>query len=620
MTFVAQPYEQFVDDLLTALTGGMIREEHLFTSADAPYSLASPNVEPGTVRVFGQRNESFTVFDPGIDYGYDDTASAIVWARQGRPPDDHSHFYVNYYTAEAVRRLTDRNPGSVTTTLAEAFARELAVLHKQMDGIYRSGFIELAAGSALDHIVALLGLTRKDAKFATGEVIFKRGTPAPGDIAIVAGTVVSTDQGQNFETTDKRTLRKGQLAVAVPIRAQVEGPSGKADTGAIKNVNRPIFGIDSVANEAGTFFATEKETDQELRRRLQGTLERAGKATLDAIRYSLIEDIPEITEANIQVSERPEVPGFVEVKLGLESDGDPDLVRRIEESIFYARPAGVRVTHSLPTRTGAGGAGSAIGRERAVADFQALNGLPGAHHLAADVLAAMPEGMLSLRIEVFLRLAEANLSAAQKETIEDGVRKTIRDYVGALPIGATLTYNKLLGRILGSESILDAAMLVGAEAMGGGTSFTGNLATDGRKAKIDNARIFVGLMDEVVNVDVTVTLEAKAGTHAQAEADKLREALKEGGFLYQKVSTAANAELGAAKGSLARSTLETVLRPLVDSATPSLQFAAPQAVVLSAEYVETGRLLNNTDQVSFADNEVPVLRKLTLKLRSELDV
>ena len=29
MTFVAQPYERFVDDLLTALTGGVTREEHL---------------------------------------------------------------------------------------------------------------------------------------------------------------------------------------------------------------------------------------------------------------------------------------------------------------------------------------------------------------------------------------------------------------------------------------------------------------------------------------------------------------------------------------------------------------------------------------------------------------
>src|SRR5262249_934847 len=159
---------------------------------------------------------------------------------------------------------------------------------------YQSAFVELATGSALDHVVALLGLTRKDAKFASGEAVFKRTTPAPGDIAIDTGTLVSTDQGQNFETTDKRTLRKGPLAVSVPIRAQVDGPAGKVDAGAITNMNRPIFGIESVLNEAATFFANQQETDEELRRRLQGTLERAGKSTLDAIKYALIEDIPEI--------------------------------------------------------------------------------------------------------------------------------------------------------------------------------------------------------------------------------------------------------------------------------------------------------------------------------------
>src|SRR5262249_12415470 len=203
-----------------------------------------------------ERNEAFAVFERDIDYTYDSGTNAIRWKQGGSQPDDRSFFYVGYYPQEAQRRLTDRNPGSVTTTLAEAFSRELAVLHRQMQGIYESGFVDLARGSALDHVVALLCLTRKNARFASGEVLFKRSSPAPGDIAIPAGTVVSTDRGQNFETTDKRTLRRGQLAVTVQIRAQVEGSAGKVDAGAIKNINRPIFGIDSVTNEAATFFAT----------------------------------------------------------------------------------------------------------------------------------------------------------------------------------------------------------------------------------------------------------------------------------------------------------------------------------------------------------------------------
>ena len=35
MTFVAHPYERFLDDLLTALTGGETREDHRFTGVDS---------------------------------------------------------------------------------------------------------------------------------------------------------------------------------------------------------------------------------------------------------------------------------------------------------------------------------------------------------------------------------------------------------------------------------------------------------------------------------------------------------------------------------------------------------------------------------------------------------
>ena len=172
MTFVAQPYERFVDDLLTALTGGVTREEHQFVNVEQPYALASPGVVAPSVKVSGQRNREFVLFEGGIDYTYKSDQEAILWNAKGKLPDDHSYFYVSYYPQERSPRLTDRNPGSVTATLGEAFAREYAVLHKQMQMIYESAFVDLATGFSLDHVAALLGLDRKDAKFAGGEVLF----------------------------------------------------------------------------------------------------------------------------------------------------------------------------------------------------------------------------------------------------------------------------------------------------------------------------------------------------------------------------------------------------------------------------------------------------------------
>src|SRR5262245_16967061 len=214
MTFVAQPYERFADDLLAGLTGHVIREAPRFLKEESRYSLASADAVPVSLKVFGQTSEKFTTFSQDTDFTFDGKDGVIVWKDGGRTPDDRSYFYVNYYRNGSQAKLTDRNAGSVTTTLAEAFGREWAVASKQMEMIYQSAFVDLATGASLDHIAALLGLERKDAKFAAGEILLKRSTPATGDIVIPAGTVVSTDVGQNYETVDKRTLRKGQLSVA----------------------------------------------------------------------------------------------------------------------------------------------------------------------------------------------------------------------------------------------------------------------------------------------------------------------------------------------------------------------------------------------------------------------
>jgi uncharacterized phage protein gp47/JayE len=613
MSFVAQPYQRFVADLLTGLTGGVTREESLFTGPAATYSLGAHDALASTIDVFGQRNAAFLTFTRGVDYEYVPETGTILWKPNGRPPDDHSYFYVSYYRREASSSLTDRNTGSVTATLAEAFARELAVLHLQMERIYQSAFVELATGTSLDHVVALLGLTRKDPKFASGEVAFKRATPAPGDITIPSGTIVASQQGQTFETTDKRTLRKGQLTVTVPIRAQVEGSPGNVDAEAIKILPRPIFGIETVVNEAKTAFASQAETDEELRRRLQGTLERAGKATVDAIKYALIEQIPEISESNVQLSEDFE-RGLVEVKIGLESRGDPTLAGRIDDAIFSARPAGVKVTHNVPSDNPPG-TGGGISRSEAVGDFGPGGEPPGTNSLPPEVRAPMPDGVLNLRIEVFIRLAPTNLTAAQKGSIEDAVRNAVADYVKGLPMGAMLVFNKLLGRVVAIDGVADAAMLVGAELDGAYVHFAGNLSTDGRKATIDDYHIYVGLMDQAVLIDMTVKVEPVAGSSLTAAA--VAALIGQDGPLHASIAGDVAAYLASAHDAVRLAGVRDRLKPRLTAA--SLQFAEKDGLVMSATYDETHRLLNAVQEVPLEEQEVAALQKLTIKQKDALD-
>ncbi|BBH71862.1 hypothetical protein ACTI_85470 [Actinoplanes sp. OR16] len=617
MTFVAQPYERFVDDLLTALTGGVIREEHRFTGIEDTYSLGAPGAQAGGVTVFGQRGEQFVTFDPRTDWAYDTGLEAIVWQPGGRPPDPDSYFYVNYDLPGADRRLTDRNPGSVTTTLAEAFSRELAVLHKQMEMIYRSGFVDLADSASLDHVVALLGLARKDARFAAGEVLFQRGTPASGDIAVPAGTLVSTDQGRNFETSEKRTLRQGQLAVVVPVRAQDEGPDGRVEAGAIVAVNRPIFGIESVSNPGATFFATAKETDEQLRARARATLERAGRSTVDAIRYHLIERVDEVTEENIEVRERAETPGFVDVRLGLETTG-PDLVRRVEEAILDARPAGVRVLHNLTSGAAApaGAPVTGIGRPAALADFASAGTPAGAHAFTADELATQPEGILNLRAEVLLRPAGGSLSVVQKEELEDDARARVIAYVQALPMGEPLIFHKLVGRLVQPDGVADVALLVGLRTAGVFTGLRQNLDTTGRKATIGEYDVFAGLMEERVALEVSVVVEPAPGSDLAPEArTRLLGTLTDGGPVHRAVTAAVGGLLATARGSVGRGDLSAAVTAELGRLDPRLMVAAgDRALTVSALYTETGRLLDRTEQVTLAEYETPELTRLTITL------
>ena len=49
--------------------------------------------------------------------------------------------------------LRDLAPGSVTRTLAETFARELAELHERLEETYESAFVETATGESLELLV-----------------------------------------------------------------------------------------------------------------------------------------------------------------------------------------------------------------------------------------------------------------------------------------------------------------------------------------------------------------------------------------------------------------------------------------------------------------------------------
>jgi hypothetical protein len=125
-------------------------------------------------------------------------------------------------------------------------------------------------------------------------------------------------------------------AATVPIRAVEPGPEGNVNAGTITVMPTPPAGVDGVTNEQPTTEGQAAESDDRLRERAKHALERAGNATINAIKFAVlgvegvegVEVIDHGTDDNIPLGE-------VRVRY---SGGKIEDVRRVVEA---TRAAGV---------------------------------------------------------------------------------------------------------------------------------------------------------------------------------------------------------------------------------------------------------------------------------------
>ena len=351
VNLIERPYQEIVDDILTAIVGGVVNEPIIFDVKSDLYPLAKPAQDvrgitgTRTMEVNGKSQAVRQTFQKEIDFVFSASDNAVIWQEGGSHPDDESEFYVDYFLPNSQSPLTDINVGSVTRTIGEGIGREIATVYQQINQAYRSGFIDTAEGKSLDLVVSILGITRKTKDSAIGLVTFFRDPTSKGNITIPAGLLLSTEKGEAiFQTTALRTLQRGQVRIDVPIRASDEfkGEVGQVDTGAISQLALPIAGIAGVTNFEPTFLGAENESDEELRARAKAVLRALGKGTLAALTRVIFEQRAELTEVwgpNSPPAKRSP-PGTETLLVESEPERFPSLQSAIEET----RAAGVQVT------------------------------------------------------------------------------------------------------------------------------------------------------------------------------------------------------------------------------------------------------------------------------------
>jgi hypothetical protein len=321
---------------------------------------------------------------------------------------------VNYYPVQADPvPLTDLNVGSVTRTVLETFAREMALGYLHLEQVSRSGFLDLAEQGALDQVVALVGVRRLPAGNPVAKVRFSRREGTPGRITVPVGTPLTDASGNRYLTLDSATFEPNESTRE--ILAGGESPGTKpVDAGQLDRLEVAIAGISAVTNPQPARSLAAPETDDELRRRARGALHGVVRGTVDALRFGLL-SIPEVK--NVNITEAPNgVPGEVRIDVAY-NDDRPEVRAQVARRIEEIRPAGIRV-------------------------------------VAGDV------ARLKLGVRVELTLAGAGPEPAELAALTAALQVKIAGFLKGLAPGATARRAQLAALALSDPRVVDARVVM----------------------------------------------------------------------------------------------------------------------------------------------------------------
>lgn len=444
MSFTPRPYDAIVRDLLTTLTGGTVRERVAVPAAgpvvldrlaQRPFRRVS-HVE-GLVEI--QRSH---VDDDGIervvreevphrftpaDYALvsadgGEGADAIRFRDEAPRPVPGSELTVNYHPVQTGPvPLTDINVGSVVRTLLESVGRELAQMELELDHVYRSAFLDTATGSALDQVVALVGVRRLPAGVPIVDVRFGRDPGSPGRVTVPAGTVVSSPAGDRYATVVDLVLEAGETSRQVRC-AGADAGTTPVDAGQLDRPEVLVAGIASVRNDQPAHRAAAPELDDELRRRARHALRAVARGTVAALEFGL-RSLPGVK--GVSIEEAPNgVPGEVRVAVAWDQPPDAVAVRHLERRIEELRPAGIRVLREEATQR-------------------------------------------RIRLEVDLVIAGPGAEPTELTQIQQGVAARVLEHLRGVVPGGKVRGTQLLRTVMDDARLVDAAVRVLADAGGG---------------------------------------------------------------------------------------------------------------------------------------------------------
>lgn len=161
-------------------------------------------------------------------------------------------------------------PGDERRIFADALSYVMIVLLNQINDSCRQRLLRYARGEVLEAIGESYGTARREGRKATTTIRFGINQAVGRDIAIPAGTRVTTDYTLYFQTDSATVLPEGSLHVDVPASAEENGESyNDIETGKLNILVDQIPYIDYVTNTVKTDDGTDAEDDDAYRERIR---------------------------------------------------------------------------------------------------------------------------------------------------------------------------------------------------------------------------------------------------------------------------------------------------------------------------------------------------------------
>ena len=191
--------------------------------------------------------------------------SEVIFAE--KDPDKITSEILSIYESLTGRTLARADP---VRLFLDAVILSIIQQRNLIDFAAKQNLLAYASGSYLDHIGALLGVSRLEASHAVTTVRFTLGTQFSRSVVIPSGVRVSTGDGMTFTTTAEAVIPAGSLSVSVSAQCVTAGISGNGYAPGQVNRLVDVLGFGTKAeNITETSGGTDSESDENFRERIQ---------------------------------------------------------------------------------------------------------------------------------------------------------------------------------------------------------------------------------------------------------------------------------------------------------------------------------------------------------------